>query len=113
MGGGTEQRETGRKLQSGILERLPARTKAGKILRRMRANSKDDWQIGDLETVAKELGLRFSPPTRGSHYKVSSHHLPGILVIPARKPIKPPYVKQFVALCKAHCARQAEEGNND
>ncbi|ODS03794.1 hypothetical protein AUC71_07715 [Methyloceanibacter marginalis] len=68
----------------------------------MRQNPKGNWNTGHLETVSKAIGLRYTPPKRGSHFKISSPHLPGILTVPSKRPIKPPYIKKFVALAEAH-----------
>jgi hypothetical protein len=79
----------------------------------MRARPKADWGISDIETVCSQIGLTFSAPTRGSHYKVSSPRLDGILVIPHNRPIKMPYIRSFLGLAEAHlqaCAmEQADE----
>ena len=37
-----------------------------------------------------------TPPTRGSHYKVSHPEIEEILTIPAHKSIKQVYIKKFV-----------------
>ncbi|WP_205647865.1 hypothetical protein [Acuticoccus yangtzensis] len=80
----------------------PLRKRALKALEAMESNPRADWTIDDIGRVARGLGLRFSPPTSGSHYKVSSEHVDGLLVVPARKPIKPPYIRDFCGLCRAH-----------
>lgn len=87
----------------------PSSAKAKKLLNKMRSNPHGDWQISDFEQVAKGVGIKFSPPSHGSHYKASSEHLPIILTIPAKKPIKAPYVRQFVGMCKAHLAVQSKD----
>lgn len=89
-----------------------ATSKADKTLQKMRKNPQADWSIGDLQNIADVLGLTMNSPSRGSHYKVSSHRLPGILTVPAAKPIKPPYVRKFVALCMSHLALAAKEDDN-
>ncbi|MFD1704469.1 hypothetical protein ACFSCV_15785 [Methylopila henanensis] len=68
----------------------------------MRANPKGDWQVRDVEKLCNQIGLSCNPPTRGSHIKVRSKHLSGILTIPAHKPIKPPYIRKLTALAMAH-----------
>lgn len=75
----------------------------------MRANPRADWTIADIKQAAQQLGLRFKKPTRGSHFKVSSNLLQGILPIPARRPIRAVYIKQFVSLAEAHVAALQEE----
>ena len=83
-----------------------ARTKpASKTLEKMRLNPKGDWQISDIVKVCRDLGMHCQPPTGGgSHYKVSSHEpvIKEILTIPNRKPIKPPYIRDFVKLADKH-----------
>jgi hypothetical protein len=75
----------------------------------MRKNFNDDWKIANIEKVCKDIGLTCSPPSRGSHYKISSPKLDGILPIPARRPVKAPYIRLFVGLCDAHITKVTEE----
>ena len=69
---------------------------ADKLLDQMRRNPRD-WRIDEVKTVA----LHFAVDWRnmgGSHYVFG---LPGIVdkvCVPAHKPIKPTYIRQFVAL---------------
>jgi len=42
-----------------------------------------------------------TPPRRGSHYKVRSPKGGTVLTIPARRPIKPVYIRALVALADA------------
>jgi hypothetical protein len=73
------------------------------MLARMRDNPQSDWQIGDIETLCENVGLNLTPPSRGSHYKISSDLIPmTVLTIPYNRPIKAPYIKQFVKLIDAH-----------
>jgi len=77
-----------------------ALSKADKVLDAMRSNPRDDWRINDFEVVCKaheSQGVRFLPPTRGSHFKVR-FPTGDVLTIPARRPIKPIYVKRFVSI---------------
>ncbi len=68
-----------------------------KLLNKMRNNPRGDWTIENLNTVAKEYNsLRLDSPRRGSHYTLSHPNLRDILTIPARRPLKPVYVKRFV-----------------
>ncbi|MER8475820.1 hypothetical protein [Mesorhizobium sp. M1163] len=103
--------ETAKAVAAAVAAKLAA-SKADKILQKMRKNPQGDWAIGDLQNVADGLGLTMTSPTRGSHYKVSSPRLPGILTVPAAKPIKPPYVRKFVALCLSHTAAAAKDEEN-
>jgi hypothetical protein len=83
-----------------------------KLLARMRANPRDDWQIGDVVTLCRQHEINCSPPLGGgSHYKVSVPGLPEILTIPARRPIKPIYIRRLVRLVEraASGSRGAED----
>ncbi|MFI3216058.1 MAG: type II toxin-antitoxin system HicA family toxin [Methylococcales bacterium] len=68
-----------------------------KMLNAMVANPRD-WQIVQLQTVAKQHGISWRHD--GSSYCIfiteDGHTLP----VPAHRPIKPIYVKKFVALVK-------------
>jgi hypothetical protein len=66
----------------------------------MRENPRDG-DIGDIDTVCRHFGIRFTAPQRGSHYKARHPAVPEILTIPARRPIKPGYVRRLVALIDA------------
>lgn len=63
----------------------------------MRANPKGDWRIEDLESLAAHFGLKVRKPG-GSHCVFSFPGHFGHLTVPARRPIKPKYVREFVAL---------------
>ncbi|MEM7478210.1 MAG: hypothetical protein AAF483_24755 [Planctomycetota bacterium] len=79
------------------------------LLEQMRSNPQKDWQINDVEKLAKEVDLIFSPPSNGSHYKISSEHLDKIETIPAKRPIKPVYIRLLVGLCDEHVSRQKKQ----
>ncbi len=65
-----------------------------KLLDRMRRNPRADWKIGDLQALARHFGIEWRSPG-GSH--VVFVMLGGATVtVPARRPIKPVYVKAFV-----------------
>lgn len=70
---------------------------AGKRLSQMRANPKGDWRIEDLETVAASLGMKVRK-SGGSHAVFSHPAATMRVTVPARRPIKPIYVRQFVDL---------------
>jgi hypothetical protein len=85
---------------------------AKKILERMQNNSKADWKISDFEKVCAYVGISCDPPSGGgSHYKVTSKHLEGILTVPSNRPIKAVYVRKFVSYIAAHC--EIEEDSNE
>jgi hypothetical protein len=67
-----------------------------KQLDAMRANPKGNWRIEDFETIAAANGVKVRKPG-GSHVVFS---FPGHfrhVTVPARRPIKPLYVRNFVA----------------
>jgi hypothetical protein len=68
-----------------------------KILAAMRSNPRD-WRIEDLTTVARYFGME--------HRQHGTSHVAfrckaGILSVPAARPIKPIYVRRFLALVDA------------
>jgi predicted RNA binding protein YcfA (HicA-like mRNA interferase family) len=67
-----------------------------KLLARMRANPRD-WRIEELETLALHFGLSVRK-SGGSHVIFSHPAVTEMLSVPARRPIKPIYVRRFVAL---------------
>lgn len=70
---------------------------ATKLLEAMRANPRD-WRIENLHTVARQHGIEVRSHG-GSHQVFSHSHVPDILSVPAHRPIKPVYIRAFVALC--------------
>jgi hypothetical protein len=81
----------------GIMDLLAA----GKILEKMR-NNRVGWHIEELQTVAEENGVEWRRPGRGgSHVIFSAPGVREIVSVPARRPIKPIYIKQFLALIDA------------
>lgn len=71
-------------------------------LEAMRGSPQADWTIPDVKKLCRQLDLTFTKPTRGTHFKVSSPRLEGILMVPARRPIKSAYIRSLVALADAH-----------
>jgi hypothetical protein len=68
---------------------------AQKILARMRANPRD-WRIEDLKMLAAHYSIEYRQP--GSSHVVFIHRKAGTLTVPAARPIKPVYIRRFVAL---------------
>lgn len=68
---------------------------AQSILEQMRRNPRD-WRIEDVKTVANWAGLEWRQP--GTSHVTFRAPNGGSVVVPAHKPIKPVYVKKFVAL---------------
>jgi hypothetical protein len=79
----------------------------------MKKNPKNNWKIGDVKKVCRQIGLAFKKPTRGSHYKISSPYFDVILTIPFRRPLKPVYIKSFASVASAHIECLAKEDNVD
>ena len=73
--------------------------KADKRLTRMQRNPAGDWTIQDVERLCGGLGWQFLPPTGGgSHWKVTTADEDAILTIPAKRPIKPIYIRKLLAM---------------
>lgn len=85
--------------------------KKRKLLERMKTNPRDDWTIKDVETLCQQTGLVFLNPSNGSHYKVASERVDGVITIPAAKPIKPVYIRNVVSMAQTHIS--AEERLNE
>ena len=83
-----------------------------RILSDMGTNPRADWTIGDIERICSHYGIDCVPPTGGgSHYKINSRHLEGILTVPAKRPIKPVYIRKFTSYVAAH--RSAGESSDE
>jgi hypothetical protein len=65
-------------------------TRAAKILEQMKANPRD-WRIESLKSVAEGLGLVHRQP--GGSHVIFRHRNGAMLSVPARRPIKPVYMK--------------------
>ena len=79
-------------------------SKAQKLLDSMESNPLD-WRIEQVERVAKAFGLTVHRPG-GSHHIV--RHANGSKAsVPAHRPIKPIYIRQFVKLVKSGKGDQA------
>ncbi len=73
-----------------------AMSKADKMLERLRSNPRN-WRIESLEAVAKRVGIEVRK-TGGSHFVFFHPDSEIAVTIPSRRPIKPVYVVQFLAL---------------
>jgi hypothetical protein len=70
-------------------------------LQKMRKN-RIGWRIEELMAVAEENSVEWRRPGRGgSHVIFSAPGVREIVSIPAKRPIKPVYIKQFLALIDA------------
>jgi len=68
---------------------------ATKILARMRSNPRD-WRIEDLKIVARHFGIEWRQ--HGTSHVVFVRRNGGCLPVPAGRPIKAVYVKEFLKL---------------
>ena len=74
---------------------------ASDLLERMRRNSAGDWRIEDVERPCRDHGLLFrAGKTSHCHAKYPGVH--EILTIPARRPIKPVYIRKLVRYIEAY-----------
>lgn len=73
-------------------------SKIEKLLVRMRTNPRD-WDIEDLKTLAHRFQVDWRQPGT-SHVTFSAEGFVPVTV-PAHKPIKPVYIKRFLALLEA------------
>lgn len=69
--------------------------RAAKTLAQMKANPLD-WRIESLKSVADAFGLVYRQP--GGSHVIFRHANGAMLSVPARRPIKPVYVRKFVRL---------------
>jgi len=67
----------------------------------MRVNQ-TGWRIEDLTGVASNAGLEWRRPGRGgSHVIFSVSGVREIVSVPSKRPIKPVYIRHFLALIDA------------
>lgn len=71
-------------------------SKAEKNLQKMRSNPRD-WQIDSLEVLAKRFGFQVRK-SGGSHVVFMHDDSDLVVTVPSRRPIKPIYIEQFLAL---------------
>ena len=76
---------------------------AAKLLADMRHNPRADWRIEQFETVARAYNVNVRKP-RGSHMIFEHPRVIEGLSVPARRPIKPIYVRRFVTFIDRVCA---------
>ena len=84
-------------------------TNVDKRLEKMRANPKD-WRIEDLQAIADSLEIEYKS-TGGSHVVFRCAQCCHVTV-PAKRPIKPIYIKQFLALVERLKERREDESNS-
>lgn len=78
------------------------------LLEQMEDNPRADWNIEDVKRLCTQIGLECRAPSSGSHYVVFSERLNGALTVPARRPIKAPYIKKLVSLARSHVRAKEE-----
>ena len=83
-------------------------TYADKRLEKMRGN-RNDWRIEDLQAIANSLGIEHKS-TGGSHVVFRCAQCCHVTV-PAKRPIKPIYIKQFIALVDRIKEQREDESN--
>jgi len=75
-----------------------ANVAAGKTLQRMRKNQMG-WRIEELQALAEQNSIEWRRRGPGGNHVIFS--APGvreIASVPSKRPIKPVYIKQFLAL---------------
>ena len=71
-------------------------SKVDKAIQKMRDNPRD-WRIVSLETIAKRLDIQVRK-SGGSHVVFMHKDSEIVVTVPAKRPIKPVYIDQFLAL---------------
>jgi hypothetical protein len=71
------------------------------LLARMRRNPAGDWHISDVEALCPEYGLLFRAGRGTSHCHAKHPAAREILTSPARRPIKPVYIRKLVRYIEA------------
>lgn len=70
-------------------------SKAKKQFEKMK-NNPQNWRIEDLKIIADKIGLSYRQP--GTSHVTFRGKAGKILTVPARRPIKPIYIKMFIEL---------------
>ena len=85
---------------------------AGKTLQKMR-RTQNGWRIDELQSVAEENGVGWRKPGHGgSHVIFSASGVREIVSVPAKRPIKPVYIRQFLALIDSAFEVKQDESKN-
>jgi predicted RNA binding protein YcfA (HicA-like mRNA interferase family) len=69
---------------------------ASNLLDRMRRNPVGNWHVQDVEALCREYGLLFRAGKGTSHCHAKHPAAREILTIPARRPIKPVYIRKLM-----------------
>ena len=67
----------------------------------MKNNPRGDWRISDVETLANRYSFLVNRPKGGGSHVTLRHDSGARLSIPARRPIKPVYIRQLVRLIES------------
>ncbi|NDJ12589.1 MAG: type II toxin-antitoxin system HicA family toxin [Acidobacteriia bacterium] len=71
------------------------------------------WRIDELQSVAEENGVGWRKPGHGgSHVIFSASGVREIVSVPAKRPIKPVYIRQFLALIDNAVEVKQDESKN-
>ncbi len=71
-----------------------------KLLERMRRNPRGDWTMDNLLTIARRMNIEVRN-SDGSHHVFSFPGVEEDVTVPYKRPIKPVYIKKFLALVDA------------
>ena len=66
------------------------------LLARMKANPAGDWTLADVERLCRAYELLFRAGHGTSHCHAKFPNVRQIVTIPARRPIKPVYIRRLV-----------------
>ena len=69
-----------------------------RLLARMKNNPRADWRISDVERIAQRYGFSINRPSGGGSHVTLRHRSGEKLTVPARRPIKPVYIRQLVRM---------------
>jgi hypothetical protein len=81
-------------------------TMSADLLEQMRRNPLGDWTISDVEKVCRAYGMWFRGGRGTSHCHAKHPSAVEILTIPARRPIKPVYIRKLVRYIDAQGGRK-------
>lgn len=71
-----------------------------KLLEKMKRNPKGDWTMENLLAIARKWGIEVRN-SDGSHHVFSFPGIEEDVTVPYRRPIKPVYIRKFLALVDA------------
>ena len=72
------------------------------LLERTRRNPAGDWRIEDVGRLCRDHGLLFRAGKGTSHCHAKYPGVHELLTIPARRPIKPVYIRKLVRYIEAY-----------